>query len=408
MTSVLPWPILPWPVFAAWIAVPILFLISRWRWAAWLNVAASLAVQGLMLRSAIVTGQAAHWAGALIALCAVCASICNFSWLEDALATSRINHRAVRRHHALFQGALGGLLGMLARENAGLSWAGLTMALFGWGMAAALPGTRTGRQAFRRIMMLGGGACLLGQLGLVLSTLPQGELGRWFLLFAALTLAGIGPQRAWLTAALSNTPEPMSIMLAGSLPAIALLQAARQVFDAANPGRLGLVAILLAGLQLIFTRIQSCPDRSSSPTITQASAITQAGVLVLAGMLLWSGESSLLLALVPLGGALILAHRVRPALKQCVLFAAVGLPPFGLAGGLLLHTAPGGRLAEWGAGGSLCWLVFGAGAISSAAALVGRGSATEYGNPVHLSLGWTLLLASTIAGWSGWLVGWHG
>jgi hydrogenase-4 component F len=292
-------------------------------------------------------------------------------------AAGRADAGTARRGHALQSALLAALLVALLANHPLLAWAGMAASVLLLVAALRLTGAET---AAWRLFLAGGAGLALALLGTLLLELaaspvlgPGAHVLRWtflaqvapqghgplmtlafvFLLLGYGTLAGLVPLHGALAAA-AEGPAPLTGVLSGLLPGVALVTILRaRALLAANPDALppgpalmalGLLSLLLASLAL---------RREGDPKTFLAVACTgQVGVVAFAfglgsGATIFAGMLHLtLLTLVraalaqglaraeqlkgPALGGLLAKHRALGLTLAAGLVALAGVPPFGL------------------------------------------------------------------------------
>jgi hydrogenase-4 component F len=204
-------------------------------------------------------------------------------WRLEVVA-GRVDWRTAQRGHAIYPALLAGLLLMLLADQLLLVWSGMAAVVLFLIVALRLTGSEA---AARRLFLVGGaalGVALLGLFLFALAALPAVApgtdalqwtvmaefasrcdgwlltLGSLFLLLGFSTVAGLVPLHGPLLEAEAAGPVPLTGLLGGMLPAVALiaLLRARSVVasnpEALTPGPamvvLGLLSLLLAAATL--------------------------------------------------------------------------------------------------------------------------------------------------------------
>jgi len=297
----------------------------------------------------------------------------------------RLDARALRAFHALFQAILGFMLLALLSNNVPVTWGAIEAAAIASVLAVGLPRTAAAVEAgWMQFMLCGIGVCLAffgtavlyqaavpalgsGLPAMSWSRLPAAaaefhpamlNLAFVFLLLGYATLAGLAPLHAWMASAYAEGPTPVSTVLSGSILNVALfvILRLRGLLDA-NPGAiapgppimaLGLFSLLLAAFSL--WRQSDVKRFFAFSTIGQSgvaafafglggAAATFAGLLHLtlhtlthAAIFQCVGHAAQLKGgqrFVDIGG-LLTRHRALGLTLAAGIVAVAGLPPFGL------------------------------------------------------------------------------
>jgi hydrogenase-4 component F len=376
------------PLLAAVVAA----FVTRARIGAWLPVGGSVAAFALactlpwqMQRGSLllVDPLSAHIA-TLIAFVAV-----TTSWQAHHTAATRDGWLR-RAQHALFLLLLAALLLAVLANNLGIAWIAMEAALLAAAVATGVPASAGAVAAGVRLLLVGGVGIALALFGSILLYLaarpvlgPGVAAMSWgaladaspiapaalldaafaFLLIGYGTLAGLVPLHLWLPEAMAEAPMPVAAMLAGAMPAAALVPILRtRALLASNaaavaPGApmiaLGLASVLFAGFALWRQRtLLRC---------IAFAAIAQTGVAIFAFGL--GGKAAHFAGLMHLtllalaasaavhGSAWLSqngaagARTPGPLTRAAGLLALAGLPPFGLFASLFLIFAEAVRQA---------------------------------------------------------------
>jgi hydrogenase-4 component F len=268
--------------------------VTDFRLAAWINGgAATLAfllacalpwepVAGLLL----VDPLAAHMA-ILTGFVAMTAAWFSRGTIAVEAGTGRLDARALRAYHALFQAYLGFLLLALLSNNVVITWGSIEAATIASVLVVALPRTAAAVVAASKQFMLCGAGISLVFFGTTLlylaaapalgsglpamswSRLPAAaaqfhpamlNLAFVFLLLGYGTKAALTPLHTWMASACAEGPTPISAVLSGSIlnAALFVILRLRGLLDV-NPGAiapgppimtLGLASVLLAAFSL--------------------------------------------------------------------------------------------------------------------------------------------------------------
>jgi hydrogenase-4 component F len=269
-------------------------LVTNVRLAAWINGGAATLV--FLLACALPWYPAA---GLLLVdpLAAHIAILTGFvgmttAWFSRATIAveaeaKRLDARALRAYHAMFQAYLGFLMLALLSNNVLATWGSIEAPTIASVLVVALPRTDAAIAAASKQFMLCGAGIALAFFGTTLlylaavptlgsglpamtwSRLPAGapqfhaamlNLAFVFLLLGYGTKAALAPLHAWVASACAEGPTPVSAVLSGSILNVALvvILRLRGLLDA-NPGAiapgppimaLGLASVLLAAFSL--------------------------------------------------------------------------------------------------------------------------------------------------------------
>jgi len=208
-------------------------------------------------------------------------------YIRAEAAAGRLDERRIRHYHALFQAFLGFMLLALLSNNLGVAWVAMEAATISAVIVVGLSRTAEAVEASWKFFILCGvgiALALFGTIVLALAATPilgpglptmtwtmlaaasprmQGtllNLAFVFLLVGYGTKAALAPLHAWMPDAHAEGPTPVSAVLAGSIPGVALVLILRLRGllvgnpEAISPGpplmALGLASILLASFSL--------------------------------------------------------------------------------------------------------------------------------------------------------------
>ncbi len=282
-------------------AAIVLAFITRWRLAAWLNVAASAAT--FMAAAALFVAdrpEPGHlllvddfniYLIALTAFVALTTAVFSASYIAHEVRRRRLTPRLLRFYHAMYQAFIGSMLMALSADNLGLMWVAVEGATLSTALMVSLYRTPAAIEAAWKYFILCGVGIALALFGTMLMYLAaQPALGEgmaavtWstlmahaadfdpallnvafvFLLVGYGTKVGLAPFHAWLPDAHAEGPTPISAVLSGLLLNVALYAVLRfKMLLAANPQALapgplmigmGLLSLSLAALMLYRRR----------------------------------------------------------------------------------------------------------------------------------------------------------
>lgn len=211
----------------------------------------------------------------------------SLGYIRTEATAGRLDPWHLRQYHALFQAFLGSMLLALLSNNLGVAWVALEAATISAVIVVGLSRTAEAVEASWKFFILCGvgiALALFGTIVLALAATPilgpglptmtwtslatagprmRGtllNLAFVFLLLGYGTKAALAPLHAWMPDAHAEGPTPVSAVLAGSIPGVALVLILRLRGllvgnpEAISPGpplmALGLVSILLASLSL--------------------------------------------------------------------------------------------------------------------------------------------------------------
>jgi hydrogenase-4 component F len=355
---------------------------------------------------------------ALTAIVALAGALSVRSFWRREQEAGRAGAATALRGNALYAALLAALLLALLADDLALAWGGMVASVLLLVAALRLGGGAAARAVAWNLFLIGGAALSLALLGtLLLSLAAAPVLGaaadalRWsvladaapqchgptltlayaFLLLGYGTLAGLVPLHGGLAAAQAEGPAPLTGVLGGLLPGVALvaLLRARSLLasnpDALAPGPplllLGLLSLLLAALAL--------PRLRDPRRFAAVAARGQIGVVAFAfglggGAAIFAGvlHLTLLTLLRPVlaqgfaravqmkGGAelggLLGKHRALGLALASGLVALAGVPPFGLFTSFFLVVLETTRLAP------LLAIPLGLGIAGFASAIIAR------------------------------------
>ncbi len=284
-----------WVVLLPLAAAICLAFVRDHRAAGWINLAAAIGTALLAARLPGQTGAgelllvdplSAHMA-MLTASIGVIAAWFSLGYIRHEAASGRLDGWRLRQYHALFQAFLGFMLLALLSNNLGIAWVGMEAATISAVIVVGLSRTAEAVEASWKFFILCGvgiALALFGTIVLALAAIPvtgpglpamswtslalagprmQGSLLNLafvFLLIGYGTKAALAPLHGWMPDAHAEGPTPVSAVLAGSIPGVALVLILRlrglmvDNPEAISPGpplmALGLASALLAAFSL--------------------------------------------------------------------------------------------------------------------------------------------------------------
>jgi hydrogenase-4 component F len=353
--------------------------VTNFRLAAWINAgAATLAfllacalpwepTTGLLL---LVDPLAAHMA-ILTSFVGMTTAWFSRGTIAAKAEAGRLDARALRAYHALFQTFLGFLLLALLSNNVPATWVSIEAATIASVLIVGLPRTTAAVEAaWKQFVLCGVGLSMafFGTTVLYLAAAPALGTGfpamSWsrlpaaapafnaamlnlafvFLLMGYGTKAALAPLHTWMANAYAEGPTPVSAVLSGSILNVALFVILRlRGLQDANPGAIAPgPPIMVLGLFSVLLAAFSLWRQSDVKRFFAFSTIGQSGVAAFAFGL--GGAAATFAGLLHLT----LHALTHSALLQCVSHAVQlkGGQRFGDIGGLLVrHRALGLTLA---------------------------------------------------------------
>jgi hydrogenase-4 component F len=240
------------------LAAGLLLLVQETTWAAWGNIAASAVAFALacLLPWSLGAGDlllvdrlAAHMA-ILTSFVGLTTAVFSRRYIAVEAQAGRLDARALRQYHALFQAFLGFMLLALLSNNLGVTWGAVEAATIAAVLVVGLPRTADAIEASWKFFIICSVAVALALFGtIVLYLAAQPALGpglpamSWshlaeaaprfkgpllnlafvFMLIGYGTKAGLAPLHAWMPDAHAEGPTPVSAVLAGSILNVALV-----------------------------------------------------------------------------------------------------------------------------------------------------------------------------------------
>ena len=208
-------------------------------------------------------------------------------YIQNELASGRLDGKRVQQYHALFMSFLGFMLLALLSNNLGVTWVAVEAATISAVLVVSLPRTANAIEASWKFFLLCGvgiALALFGTVVLYLAAFPAlgsgyaamtwTELARAapncrgtmlnlafvFMLIGYGTKAGLAPLHGWMPDAHAEGPTPVSAVLSGSVLNVALvvilrlrgvMQANAEAIDPGPPlMALGLLTVLFASFSL--------------------------------------------------------------------------------------------------------------------------------------------------------------
>ncbi len=296
-----------------------LALVRDHRPAGWINLASAAVTALLALRlpwqqSAgallLVDPLSAHMA-LLTAFVGFTTAWFSLAYIRNEATAGRLDPWRLRQYHALFQAFLGFMLLALLSNNLGVAWVAMEAATISAVVVVGLSRTAEAVEASWKFFILCGvgiALALFGTIVLALAATPilgpglptmtwtslaaaaprmQGtllNLAFVFLLLGYGTKAALAPLHAWMPDAHAEGPTPVSAVLAGSIPGVALVLILRlRGLLASNPEAIPPGPSLMAlGLASILLACLSLWRRRDVKRFFAFSTIEQTGVVALA------------------------------------------------------------------------------------------------------------------------------
>ncbi|GIX13488.1 MAG: oxidoreductase [Paracoccaceae bacterium] len=333
-------------------AAALLALVPGYRASAWLNVLASgltfLAAAALFVTDRPAAGPYLHLDDLNIVFVALncfvgfTAALFSASYIGHELAIGRLRPAHLRFYHAMYQVMMFGMNLALVSNNIGLMWVAVELATLTTVLMVGLYRTAEALEAAWKYFILGSVGIALALFGTILIYVAaQPVLGEgmpamvWtgliaaapafdpammnvafvFLLVGYGTRVGLAPFHAWLPDAHAEGPTPISALLSGLLPKVALYALLRfKMRMAANAAAVapGPLMITLGLVSLVFAAAMHYRRRDIK-RLFACSSIEHMGIIVFAFGL--GG---------PLANFAGLLHMVMHSLTKSGIFYAVG------------------------------------------------------------------------------------
>lgn len=333
-------------------AAALLALVPGYRASAWLNVLASgltfLAAAALFVTDRPAAGPYLHLDDLNIVFVALncfvgfTAALFSASYIGHELAIGRLRPAHLRFYHAMYQVMMFGMNLALVSNNIGLMWVAVELATLTTVLMVGLYRTAEALEAAWKYFILGSVGIALALFGTILIYVAaQPVLGEgmpamvWtgliaaapafdpammnvafvFLLVGYGTRVGLAPFHAWLPDAHAEGPTPISALLSGLLPKVALYALLRfKMRMATNAAAVapGPLMISLGLVWLVFAAAMHCRRRDIK-RLFACSSIEHMGIIVFAFGL--GG---------PLANFAGLLHMVMHSLTKSGIFYAVG------------------------------------------------------------------------------------